>query len=86
MLTQNAKNAELGTGHQAMINKKSCTAVDKAIHLLAMELNLGKHMLEHVVAHSVAERRAIAIIQSEVVIEGLQKIREHDDANCANRK
>ena len=52
-----------------MINKKACTAVDKAMHLLAIELNLGKHTLEHVVAHSVAKRRAISIIQSEVVIE-----------------
>jgi hypothetical protein len=86
MLTQKAKNAELGTGHQAMINKKACTAVDKAMHLLAMELNLVKHMLEHVVSHSVAKRRVIVIIQSEVVIEGLQKISEHEDANYAKRK
>ena len=53
------------------------------MHLLAMDLNLGKHTLEHVVSHSVAKRRAITIIQSEVVIKGLQKIREHEDTNYA---
>jgi hypothetical protein len=42
-----------------MINRKARTAVDKAMHLLVIELNLGKHMLEHAVAHSVSERRTI---------------------------
>ena len=41
MLTQKAKNVDLGLGHRAMINKKAHTAVDKAIHLLAIELNLA---------------------------------------------
>ena len=69
MLTQKAKNVDLGTGRQEMIRRKACAAVDKAMHLLAIELNLRKHTLEHSVAHSIAKRRAIAAIQSEVAME-----------------
>ena len=59
---QKAKNVDLGTGHQEMIRRKALAALDKAMHLLAIELNLRKHSLEHTVANSVAERRAIAAI------------------------
>ena len=40
MLAQKAQNANQGTNHKETLTKKAQTAVDKAMHLLAMELNL----------------------------------------------
>ena len=40
MLSQKAQNANQVTGHKETLTKKVRAAVDKAMHLLAMELNL----------------------------------------------
>ena len=50
LLAQKAKHKELGTDQQTMIKKKAHTAVDNAMHLLAIEKNLGKNMRAFVVA------------------------------------
>ena len=42
--------------------------------------------MEHTVANSVAKRRAIAAIQSEVASEELQKIRKHNDTKHVEGK
>jgi hypothetical protein len=40
-----------------------------AMHLLAIELNLGRHLLELLVENSAAKRRIRATMQSEVWIK-----------------
>ena len=47
MLSQKAQpNADLGTDRQKVLKMKTRKAVDMAMHLLAIELNLGRHSLE----------------------------------------
>ena len=41
-------------------------AMDKAMHLLAKELNLEKGLLELTVANAIVERKTRAAVQSEV--------------------
>ena len=48
--------------------------MNKAMHLLAMELNLEKCLLELTVANSVVESKTRATMQSEVQTEKLWKI------------
>ena len=74
MLSQKAQNADQGTDHKEMLTKKVQAAVDKAMHLLATELNLKKGPMDLMVANAVAERKTRAAMQSEVQTEGLQKI------------
>ena len=66
ILSQKAQNADRGTDHKEMLTKKARAAVNKAMHLLAIELNLEKGTLEHTIANAVAERRTRATMQSEV--------------------
>jgi hypothetical protein len=58
-----------------MIKGKAHTAVNKATHLMAIEHKLGEGTLRHTMAHSVAKRKAKSIVQSEVQIKELCKIR-----------
>ena len=44
---QKAQNADQRTDHKKMLTKKAQAAVNKAMHLLAIELNLEKGPLEH---------------------------------------
>ena len=74
MLSQKAQNANQGTDHKETLTKKVQEAVDKAMHLLAMELNLEKGSLELTVANAVVERKTRAAMQSEVRTEELRKI------------
>ena len=53
MLAQKTQNSNQGTDHKETLAKKARTAVDKAMHLLAMELNLEKCSLELTVANTV---------------------------------
>ena len=48
--------------------------MDKAMHLLAMELNLKKGSMDLMVANTVFERKTRAAMQHEAQTEGLQKI------------
>ena len=42
ILVQKAQNSDQGMDHKKTLSQKGRTAVDKAMHLLAMELNLKK--------------------------------------------
>ena len=75
ILSQKAQNADRGTDHKEMLTKKARAAVNKAMHLLAIELNLERGLLELTVANTVTERRIRATMQSEVQTEELRKIR-----------
>ena len=66
MLSHKAQNADQGTDHKETLTKKFRSAVDKAMHLLARELNLVTGSLELMVANAVVERKARAAMQSEV--------------------
>ena len=66
MLAQKAQNTNLGTVHKEMLTKKAQAAVNKAMHLLTIELNLERYLLELTVANSVAKHRIRAAMQSEV--------------------
>ena len=48
--------------------------MEKAMHLLAMELNLKKGLMDLMVANAVVERKTRAAMQSEVRTKGLRKI------------
>ena len=74
MLSQKAQNANQGTEHKGTLTKKVRTAVDKPMHLLAMELNLEKGLLDLTVANTVVERKTRDAMQHDVQTEGLQKI------------
>ena len=74
MLSQKAQNADQGTDHKETLTKKVRAAVDKAMHLLAMELNLKKGSMDLMVANTVVERKTRAAMQYEVQTEGLRKI------------
>ena len=50
--------------------------MNKAMHLLAIELNLERGSLELTVANAVTERRIRATMQPEVQTEELRKIRD----------
>jgi len=66
MLLQKAQNADQRTDHKKMLTKKAQAAVNKAMHLLTIELNLERYLLELTVANSVAKHRIRAAMQSEV--------------------
>ena len=53
MLSQKAGNADQGMDHKETLTKKSRAAVDKAMHLLAMELNLKTGSMDLLVANAV---------------------------------
>ena len=74
MLSQKAQNANQGTDHKETLIKKAQTAVDKAMNLLAMELNLEKSSLDFTVANAVVKQKTRAAMQSEVRTEELRKI------------
>jgi hypothetical protein len=65
MLSQKAQqNADLGADRQKMLKMKAQEAVDMAMHLLAIELSLGRHSLELSVENSAAKRRIRTAMQS----------------------
>ena len=66
MLSQKAQNAGQGTDHKEKLPKKVQAAVDKAMHLLAMELDLKKGSMHLMVANAVAKRKTRAAMQYEV--------------------
>ena len=69
MLGQKAQNADQGTGHKETLTKKAQAAVNMAIHLLAMELNLKEGLLELTMANSIVERKLRAAMPYEVQAE-----------------
>ena len=48
--------------------------MDKALHLLAMELNLEKGLMGHIMANTAAECRTRAAMQLDMQTKILQKI------------
>ena len=66
MLAEKAKDANLGTEHKKLLTSNACAAVDKDIHLLAIELNLKKGSFELTMENSVAKRKLQADIPYEV--------------------
>ena len=74
MLSQKAQNADQGTDHKETLTKKAGAAVNKAMHLMAMELNLKKGSMDLMVANAVVERKTRVTMQSEVQTKGLRKI------------
>ena len=74
MLSQKARNVDQGTDHKQTLTKKAQAAVDKAMRLLAIELNLEKGSLELTVANVIAERKTQAAMQYQVQTKVLQKI------------
>jgi hypothetical protein len=74
ILSQKAQNADQGTDHTKMLSQKCRAAVDKALHLLAMELNLEKGLMGHMMANAAAKRRIRAAMQFDMQTKILQKI------------
>ena len=66
MLVQKAQNADQGTDHKKTLSQKGRAAVNKAMHLLAMELNLEKGFLAHMMANTAAERRNWSTMQYDM--------------------
>ena len=74
ILSQKAQNADQGTDHTKMLSQKGRAAVDKALHLLAMELNLEKGLMGQMMANTAAKRRTRAAMQLDMQTKILQKI------------
>ena len=74
ILTQKARNANQGMDHKKTLSQKVRAAVDKAMHLLAMELNLEKGSLAHMMANTDAKRRTWSAMQYDMQTKILQKI------------
>jgi hypothetical protein len=66
ILAEKARVANQGTDHKKMLKSKARAAVDKAIHLLSMEINLKKGSVELTVANSIAERKVRAAMPYKV--------------------
>ena len=76
ILAEKAKGADLGTEHKKLLTSKARAAIDKAIHLLAIELNLEKGSLKLTVANSVAKRKVRAAMPYEVQTAQTKLLRE----------
>jgi hypothetical protein len=74
LLVQKAQMADQGTAHQKMLSQKGRAAVDKALQLLAEELNIEKGSMAHMMANSAAQRRTKAAMQFDMQTKILQKI------------
>jgi len=72
LLVQKAQMADQGTAHQKMLSQKGRVAVDKALPLLAEELNIERGWMAHMLANSAAERRNRAIMQCEEKLQIMQ--------------
>ena len=57
ILTQKAQNADQGADHKKMLSQKGQAAVDEAMHLLAMEINLKEGSMDHIIANTATKRR-----------------------------
>ena len=66
VLSQKAQNADQGTDHKKTLTKKARAAMDKAVHLLAMELNLKRVSMDLMVANTVFKCKTRAAMQNEV--------------------
>ena len=75
VLFQKAQNVYQGADHNEMLTKKARAAVNKAMHLLAIELNLEKGMLDLTIANAIDKHRTRVTMKSEVRTEELQKSR-----------
>jgi hypothetical protein len=84
LLAQKAKMAERGADHQEMLLQKGRAAVDKALMLLAEELNIEGGSLEHSIANTAAQRRTKAAMQFDMQTKIIQKIasQQTQDKEC----
>ena len=76
ILAQKAESLELDKYQHKIIRAKARSAVDRAMRLLAIELSIGPDTIEHVVANSLAQRKALSSIKADVEREELRAIRE----------
>jgi hypothetical protein len=67
-----------------MLSQKGRAAVDKALLLLAKELNIKKGLMEHMIANSDAQRRTKAAMRFDMQTKILQKIasQQTQDKEC----
>ena len=72
-MAQKAQNADQGTDHKKTLSQKGQAAVDKAMYLLAMELNLKKGSMGHMMANTAAERRTRAAMQYDMQTKNCEK-------------
>jgi hypothetical protein len=81
---QKAQNANQETTHQKTLSQKGRAAVDKALQLLAEELNIEKCSMAHMMANSAAQRRTKAAMQFDMQTKILQKIasQQTQDKEC----
>ena len=78
ILTQKAKSPELDAKQCEVSLKKAHSAVNRAMHLLAIELSIGQSTLKLMVTNNVAEHKTFASIQAEVARGELRVISMQD--------
>jgi hypothetical protein len=81
LLVQKAQNADQGTTHQKTLSQKGRAATDKALQLLAEELNIEKGSMGHMIAKSAAQRRTKAAMQFDMQTKIIQKIASQQTQN-----
>jgi hypothetical protein len=74
ILVNKAQNANQGTDYQKKLTQEGQAAVNQAMHLLAIEINLKKGSLDHLMATITANRRTRASMQYDVQTKILWKI------------
>ena len=75
ILAQKAKSLELDKNQREITRAKARSAVDRAMRLLAIELRIEPDTIKHVVANSLAQRKAVYSIKADVEREELRAIR-----------
>ena len=84
LLVQKAKMADQGTAQQKMLSQKGRVAVDKALLILAKELNVENGSLAHSIANTASQLRIKAAMQFDMQTKILQKIasQQTQDKEC----
>ena len=75
ILAQKAESLELDKNQREITRAKARSAVDRAMRLLAIELRIEPDTIKHVVANSLAQRKAVYSIKADVEREELRAIR-----------
>ena len=73
MLAEKSKGTNQGTDHAKILRSKAQTAVDRALHLLALESNMEEGSIKHTVANSRTKCRIRVVMSHQVLWEPTKK-------------
>ena len=86
ILSQKANSPELDKNQREITMAKARSASDRAMHLVAIEQSKVPNTIEHTIAISIAQRKAIDIVQADVQREKLRATRERKTNDSSGGK